>query len=77
VPVDASSFSIWYRMTVPLPLVSWWRARIVSICDCHSSVAVRYPAASVRALPARVASHAGNPPPSVSALMYGPGRAMT
>ncbi|TMQ19601.1 MAG: hypothetical protein E6J91_05915 [Deltaproteobacteria bacterium] len=30
VPVDASSFSIWYRMTLPLPLVSWCRAMIAS-----------------------------------------------
>jgi hypothetical protein len=41
VPVAASSFSIWYRMTEPVPSVIWCRAMTASIALCHSSVAAR------------------------------------
>jgi hypothetical protein len=71
------SFSIWYRITVPVPSVSWCRAMIGSIRCSHSSLAAWKSAALLRALPFCVVSQPGKPPESVSALMYGPGRAIT
>ena len=50
---------------------------IGSITESHSSLAAWKSAALVRARPFWVVSQPGKPPESVSALMYGPGRAMT
>ena len=43
----------------------------------HSSAYARYVGSSVRAVPCVVVSQPGKPPPSTSALMYGPGRMIT
>ena len=72
-----NSFSTWYRITLPVPLVSWWRARMASMCRCHSAANARYAGSDVRSVPGSRLSHGGRPPSSVSALTYGPGRAMT
>src|SRR5947207_2056468 len=39
--VSYSSFSIWYARTVPLPVVTWWRARIGSTWRSQSFAAAR------------------------------------
>ena len=58
---------------MPVPLVSWWRAMIASILVCHSSRRGEVVGRVGAARPAWVDSQPGKPPPSSSALMYGPG----
>lgn len=62
---------------MPVPLVSWWRAMMRSIFVIHSSEYFSHFGSVVRVSSTLLCSQAGNPPPSTSALMYGPGRAIT
>jgi hypothetical protein len=43
----------------------------------HSRASFRYASSDVRFTPVCVLRQAGKPPPDTSALMYGPGRAIT
>ena len=63
---------------MPVPWVSWCRAMMASIRLMPLAGPPRgTPGSAVRLTPVRGVQPGGKPPPSTSALMYGPGRAIT
>lgn len=72
---SCNSFSIWWSSTEPPPLVIWCFLMMPSMEWSHCLERVRF--AMPRSAPDWLVMWAGSPPMLISALMYGPGRAMT